>query len=356
MAYTTIDDPTAYFQANLHNGDGGTGQTLTFDGNSDLQLDFHWGKCRSESGRDWQVIDTVRGITKGLTTTTSAAEYTNSTYVTAIGSNGYSIGQNNDNNKAGETYVSYNWKAGTSVSGDTTGSGTLKTYTGSVNTDAGFSIIKYTGNGTSGHTIPHNLTQKPAMIIVKNLTGDNWTVYHHKIASDPATDYIFFNSTAAASDHVGYWNDTEPTSSVFTVGNDGGTNANNVSLIAYCFAEKQGYSKFSSYVGNGNADGTFVYTGFKPAFVMIKRSDASDSWCVFDNKRLGYNVNNYTLFANQSAAENTEASIDFTAQGFKLRGTQTRLNTSGGTYIYMAFAENPFVTSTDNGSIPACAR
>ena len=356
MAYTTIDDPTAYFQANLHNGDGGTGQTLTFDGNSDLQLDFHWGKCRSESGRDWQVIDTVRGITKGLTTTTSAAEYTNSTYVTAIGSNGYSIGQNNDNNKAGETYVSYNWKAGTSVSGDTTGSGTLKTYTGSVNTDAGFSIIKYTGNGTSGHTIPHNLTQKPAMIIVKNLTGDNWTVYHHKIASDPATDYIFLNSEAAASDHVGYWNDTEPTSSVFTVGNDGGTNANNVSLIAYCFAEKQGYSKFSSYVGNGNADGTFVYTGFKPAFVMIKRSDASDSWCVFDNKRLGYNVNNYTLFANQSAAENTEASIDFTAQGFKLRGTQTRLNTSGGTYIYMAFAENPFVTSTDNGSIPACAR
>ena len=357
MSYTEIDDPTAYFQSNLHTGNSGT-NAITFSGNSDLQPDWIWIKERGATG--FHVLtDTVRGITKQIYSNDTQTENTNSSSVTAIGSNGFTLGNRADVNNNSDTYVSWNWKAGTSVSGDTTGSGTAKTYTGSVNTDAGFSIIKYTGNGTSGHTIPHNLTQKPAMIIVKNLTGDNWTVYHHKIASDPATDYIFFNSTAAASDHVGYWNDTEPTSSVFTVGNDGGTNANNVSLIAYCFAEKQGYSKFGSYTGNGSTDGTFVYTGFKPAWFMIKRTNANSYWTIFDNKRSssgGSNEIDYSLDANVSNAEETGTSVndvDFLSNGIKIREDNGDLNSSGSTIIYMAFAENPFVTST---GVPATAR
>ena len=358
MAYTDIDDPTAYFQSNLHTGNSGT-NAITFSGNSDLQPDWIWIKERGATG--FHVLtDTVRGITKQIYSNDTQTENTNSSSVTAIGSNGFTLGNRADVNNNSDTYVSWNWKAGTSVSGDTTGSGTAKTYTGSVNTDAGFSIIKYTGNGTSGHTIPHNLTQKPAMIIVKKLTGDNWTVYHHKIASDPATDYIFFNSTAAASDYAGYWNDTEPTSSVFTVGNDGGSNANDVSLIAYCFAEKQGYSKFSSYVGNGSSSsGPFIFTGFKPAFLMIKATDAVKSWMLLDNKRnpsglSGANTVDYRLRADTSEATSDNADgMDFLSNGFKPLNTDTSTNQSGTNYIYMAFAENPFVTST---GVPATAR
>ena len=351
MSYTEIDDPTAYFQSNLHTGNSGT-NAITFSGNSDLQPDWIWIKERGATG--FHVLtDTVRGITKQIYSNDTQTENTNSSSVTAIGSNGFTLGNRADVNNNSDTYVSWNWKAGTSVSGDTTGSGTAKTYTGSVNTDAGFSIIKYTGNGTSGHTIPHNLTQKPAMIIVKNLTGDNWTVYHHKIASDPATDYIFFNSTAAASDHVGYWNDTEPTSSVFTVGNDGGTNANNVSLIAYCFAEKQGYSKFGSYTGNGSTDGTFVYTGFKPAFVLVKQSSAAgEGWYLWDNKRDVFNAATNTLSPNSSSAEGAGVDMDILSNGFKHRYSGAASN-SAATFIYMAFASNPFVTST---GVPATAR
>ena len=349
-----IDKPSDYFNTVLYTGNN-TARTIT---GLDFQPDWIWGKGRSEAS-DHTATDSVRGNTKVLTPNDSSGEGTTSTYVTSFNSNGFSLGNDNGMNKNNVTYASWNWKAGTSVSGNTTGSGTAKSYSGSVNTDAGFSIIKYTGNGTSGHTIPHNLTQKPAMIIVKNLTGDNWTVYHHKIASDPATDYIFLNSTAAASDHVGYWNDTEPTSSVFTVGNDGGTNANDVSLIAYCFAEKQGYSKFGSYVGNGSTDGPMVYTGFKPAWFMIKRTNANSYWTIFDNKRSssgGSNEIDYSLDANVSNAEETGTSVndvDFLSNGIKIREDNGDLNSSGSTIIYMAFAENPFVASN---FVPTTAR
>ena len=354
MAYTDIDDPSAYFQVNLHSGDGGTGQTLTFDGNSDLQLDFHWARCRSEAGREWQVIDTVRGITKGLTTVTTATEYTEAKYVTAIGSDGYSIGQNNDNNKANETYVSYNWKTGTSVSGNTTGSGTAKAYSGSVSTDAGFSIIAYLGNGTAGHTIPHHLGVVPQMIIVKERANANsWYVYHHSLGN---AKNLYLNTTHAEQTD-GVWNDTTPTSSVFSVSDANAINRNNGTTVAYCFAEKQGYSKFGTYLGNGNNDGTYIHLGFKPAFVMVKKVDATANWSLIDNKRDPFNVTYHFLEPNVSDDEfipsSPQAAFDFCSQGFKCRSSNGAINSSGHTFLYMAFAENPFVTST---GVPATAR
>ena len=334
MAYTDIDDPTAYFQANLHSGDGGTGQTLTFDGNSDLQLDLHWGKCRSEGGREWQVIDTVRGITKGLTTVTTAAEYTESTYVTAIGSNGYSIGQNNDNNKAGETYVSYNWKEQAGV----------------------MDIVTYTGNG-SNRTIAHNLGVKPAVMVHKGRSNAyNWGVYHHALSPSNERS-LNFNTTGAVNVDDGgvYYNSTDPTSSVFSLGTNVGYNANGATYVAYLFAEKKGYSKFSSYTGNGNADGTFVYTGFKPAFVLIKQTNSGNIWELFDNKRSPSNLVDDYLSPDASDAETTGSSqsLDFLSNGFKPRANASGLNGSGSSYIYMCFAENPFTTST---GVPATAR
>ena len=358
MAYTTIDDPSAYFQTNLHSGDGGTGQTLTFDGNSDLQLDFHWGKCRSESGRDWQVIDTVRGITKGLTTTTSAAEYTNSTYVTAIGSNGYSIGQNNDNNKAGETYVSYNWKgnsSGTSVSA----SGGVDGYnacTHYANQDAGFSIVKYTGrnsvlNNGQDTRVTHGLGVIPKMIIIKSTdTVQNWVVFHHYNWNGC---HFNLNTNSAMNCNLYVGNNNNTTSSYFNVGNNDLTNKNSANFISYVFAEKKGYSKFGHVVGNGSAtNGTFCYTGFKPAWILVKNK-ASGNWQLLDNKRNLFNVAVNSLSPDVSDAEyTTETDIDFLSNGFKFYENYN-LNKTGDTYIFAAFAENPFVTST---GVPATAR
>ena len=221
----------------------------------------------------------------------------------------------------------------------------------SPNTTAGFSIVSYTGNGTSGATVGHGLSSKPGMMIFKERNGaTGWVVYQHKNTSAPATEYLQLNTTAATADYAGYFNDTEPTSSVFTLGNDTGINQNNDTYIAYCFSEVKGYSKFGSYGGNQNANGVFVYLGFKPAFLMIKRSSTGNpsatNWQMFDSKRLGYNVDNNQLQANLSNAEGTDDDLDILSNGFKLRGTGGDLNHSGHTYIYMAFAENPFTSST----------
>ena len=340
-----IDKPSDYFNTVIYTGNGGT-QGITGVG---FKPDFNWIKDRDGTpSHVWH--DIIRGVTKRLMSNNTNAEDTGS-QINSFDTDGFTV-PNNNNNTNGSDYVAWNWLGSNTTASN--GNGSI-TSTVSVNTTSGFSVVKYPGNGTAGATIGHGLGTTPQIIFIKTIDSASypWYAYSEAIGN---TKHLRLNDTNAEDTALTIFNNTSPTSSVFSVGTNGGANGSGLNLIAYCFAEKQGYSKFGSYTGNGNADGTFVYTGFKPAFVMIKRSDASDSWCVFDNKRLGYNVNNYTLFANQSAAENTEASIDFTAQGFKLRGTQTRLNTSGGTYIYMAFAENPFVTSTDNGSIPATAR
>ena len=349
--YTTIDDPSAYFQCTLYAGNNGT-QTITHGGNSDLQADLIWGKARNDTAAHFR-IDSVRGVSKRFKQNADA-ESTVSTGITAIGSDSFAVGNDGDFNDTGINYVSWNWKAGTSVSGNTTGSGTAKAYTGSVSTTAGFSIIKYLGNGTAGHTIPHHLGAAPKMIIVKSTEGSRSWIVLPPVTDGHDKDLKLNDTDAIGGSDV--WNNVAPSSTVFSVGSNAVMNNNDVALIAYSFAEKQGYSKFGSYVGNGNADGTFVYTGFKPAWVMTKSSATTSNWEIKDNKRLGYNTVDTYIKANAGAAEDTGVSshaMDFLSNGFKHRGNNDEVNGSGEAYIYMAFAENPFVTSS---GVPALAR
>ena len=344
-----INKPSDYFNTKLYTGNGGT-QSITGVG---FQPNMTWIKGRSFVDNHF-ITDSVRGVTKTIFPDLTAAEETQSGALTAFGSDGFSVGSMAEGNTNGATFASWNWKAGTSVSGTSTGSGTGKAYSGSVNTTSGFSIIKYLGNGSSGHTIPHHLSAVPQFIVVKSLDrGTNWITYQAPLG---AGKFLRLNQTNAESTSSSRWNDTTPTSTVFTVGNDGDLNNNDENYIAYIIANVQGYSKIGSYVGNGNADGTFVYTSFKPAWIMIKVTSTTSNWGMFDNKRLGFNPKNEFVRANETAAESSDYDgIDFLSNGFKLKTTSTLVN-AAQTYIYMAFAENPFVTSTDNGSIPATAR
>ena len=363
MAYTTIDDPTAYFQTITWTGNGSDPRTITFDGNSDMQPDWVWEKSRSLAYQH-NLYDSVRGGGKGLDLPAAAVEVSNNAngYISAFTSDGFTLTAGSTNNELlnenTTTYVGWGWKAGTSFTNDASGTGIGSIDSaGSFNNDSGFSIVSYTGNNTSGATLKHGLNTAPAMVIVKNRNRtDNrdWVVYHQKLTS--ASYYIYLNSTGAmAGAYANFWNNTAPNSSVITLGSgDTTTNGNGDTYIAYCFAEKKGYSKFGSYTGNGNADGTFVYTGFKPAFIMCKRTDGADDWFLLDNKRDIDNPANHWLMADSSGAEQTSPIFfDFLSNGFKNRGTGGGNNASGGTYIYMAFAENPFVTST---GVPATAR
>ena len=344
-----INKPSDYFNTKLYTGNGGT-QSITGVG---FQPNMTWIKGRSFVDNHF-ITDSVRGVTKTIFPDLTAAEETQSGALTAFGSDGFSVGSMAEGNTNGATFASWNWKAGTSVSGTSTGSGTGKAYSGSVNTTSGFSIIKYLGNGSSGHTIPHHLSAVPQFIVVKSLDrGTNWITYQAPLG---AGKFLRLNQTNAESTSSSRWNDTTPTSTVFTVGNDGDLNNNDENYIAYIIANVQGYSKIGSYTGNGNADGTFVYTGFKPAMIIIKQTNEARDWLIIDNKRLGYNVKNYDLHPNDNVAEDTRERLDIVSNGFKMRDASNANNKSGGSYIYMAFAENPFVTSTGNGSIPATAR
>ena len=350
MAYTDIDNPELYFQTKIWSGNGGT-QAITFDGSENMQPDWVWIKRRNDTNGH-TVLDSVRGATKSWRADATEAEETRASSLTSFDSNGFTLGSDGNVNASGGTYVAWNWKAGTSVSGNTTGSGTAKAYSGSVNTDAGFSIIKYVGNGTSGHTIPHHLTVAPNVIITKVLNETSSAyVYHSGIG---ATKNLFLSEGDAAGTSAAYWANTAPSSSVFTVGDQTGNNGNSKNIIAYCFADIKGYSKFGSYTGNGNADGPMIVTGMKPAWLMIKRSSTGgDDWMMTDNKMNLFNVINKRLNPNSNGAEQSTDIIDFVSNGFKLRATPDYMNGSGSTYIYMAFAENPFVTST---GVPATAR
>ena len=358
MAYTDIDNPELYFQTKIFTGNENT-LAVTFDGSENMQPDWVWIKNRADN-YNHSLFDSVRGATKRIASNATLAEATVAASLTAFNSNGFTLGNDTTSNAPNNSHVSWNWKAGTSVSGDTTGSGTLKTYTGSVNTDAGFSITSFTGNGTIGHTIPHSLNAIPSMFIIKKYGGSgdstarDWDVYHQSLGN---TKVIFLNTTAANSTSSEYWNDTTPTSSVITLGANDQINGNNNTYICYAFAEKQGYSKFGSYVGNGNADGTFVYTGFKPAFVMVKNTGVSEQWSMHDLKRNDAVIPNYarlTADDNQAEATNTTfAKVEILSNGFKLGNSADVINDSGVEFIYMAFAEQPFVTST---GVPATAR
>ena len=347
MAWT-INNGKLYFNTKLYTGNGGT-NAITGVG---FQPDWTWIKGRSVAYSN-TVFDVIRGATKRIETNTSGAESTLSTGLTTWGTDGFTLGSSAAVNENSATFASWNWKAGTSFTNDAsaTGIGSIDS-TGSVNQDAGFSIVSYTGNSPTATTIKHGLNSVPQMIIFKRRVGDgNWSTYHQATGNTKA---LSLNTAAAPDTSAGYFNNTTPTSSVFSVANSGDTNSNGNPMIAYCFAEKQGYSKFGSYTGNGNANGTFVYTGFKPAYVMLKRTDtAGERWNIKDNKRDGYNQTDPVLTADSSGVEYDDAQMDLLSNGFKIRTSAVSTNASGGTYIYMAFAENPFVTST---GVPATAR
>ena len=358
MAYTTIDDPTKFFSTNLWVGDDTSPRTLTGFGH---QPDFVWARYRDGGSLNNVLTNSLRGGDKMLFSNSTLGEDTKSHgEITSFNSDGITVadGTNatyprlyfNDDDPFGAgtagNYVGWSWKAGgTAVSN---GDGSIASSV-SANQTAGFSIVSFTGTQSVG-TVGHGLGAVPAAFIVKNTaaSSDAWYVYHQGLASDPQTDYIILNSTAAAVDYNTPWNDTAPTSSVFTVGADGGTNESGSTMLAYCFAEIKGYSKFGKWTGNGNADGPFVYTGFRPAFVMLKdhTSGSGYNWIIIDSTRSPTNGIGKRLQPSSTNGEYTDVSnfCDFTANGFKWRGSQANWNASSVGYIYFAFAEHPFVT------------
>ena len=358
MAYTTIDDPSAYFQTALHSSSNSA--TITNDGNSDLQPDLIWSKSRNQT-RNHALYDSSRGVRKYVMSNLADVEATADSGfdLTSFNSDGFSTGNNQFNVICGgDNYVAWQWKA----NGGTTSSNTDGSITSTVqaNTTAGFSIVTYTGTG-SATTIGHGLGAVPSVMIVKNRSkssGEGWMVYHHKNTSAPETDYIQLHSTNGTVDNNIAWNDTAPTSTVFSVNNDDSTNDSGETFVGYFFTEIQGYSKFGSYTGNaGEPNGPFVYLGFKPAWLMIKASSENgQAWFINDSKRDPTNEITKRLFPNLNSAEG-EASgdnnLDYLSNGFKITTQDDGLNKSGVTYIYMAFAEHPFVSSE---GVPTTAR
>jgi len=343
MAYTTINKSSAHFNTKLYTGTGSS-QSIT---GVNFQPDLVWVKSRSNTSEQ-SLFDVVRGVNKRIRSNSDGVETTAGNSVTAFGSDGFTVVSHADVNTNNQTYASWNWKAGGSASSNTNGSITSNV---SVNDTAGFSVVSYTGTEANA-TVGHGLSSAPSMIIFKELVqGYAWRVYHHSLAN---TQKLIFSTTAAVTTDAAAFNSTSPTSTVFSVGSSGGTNWSGA-MIAYCFAEKQGYSKMGSYTGNGNVDGTFVYTGFKPAYVMIKKSSASGSgWVIVDTKRNPENAGaTLRLLAQATSSESTDHLLDMLSNGFKIRDSDATLNTSGATFIYMAFAEAPLV-GTNN--VPCTAR
>jgi hypothetical protein len=357
MAYTNIDDPSAHFQTALYTGTGST-QSITNDGNSNMQPDWVWIKSRSDAS--WHSLqDSSRGATKTLFSNTTNVEVTYTDAQTSFDSDGFSLGADASGgsvNVSSRTYVAWNWKA----NGGTTSSNTDGSVTSTVqaNQDAGFSIVTFTSapsSGTGIFSVGHGLGQIPAMVITKSKDStSNWWSWHKGLTGGNSnTSYIVaLERITAEGSYSNAWG-AGMTSSVFGM-QSGNTAVASSDYVAYCFAEKQGFSKFGTYVGNGSTDGSFVYTGFKPALVILKGSSAVGSWYMIDNKRDVDNVAHHALEAQSSAAEYTNYNfIDMLSNGFKLRLGTSEINTNGNTYIYMAFAENPFTTST---GIPTTAR
>jgi len=349
MAYTTIKKPSDYFNTILYTGDNSSPRTITGVG---FQPDMNWSKIRSEVNDHW-VSDAVRGANKIIRPNGTDDELVNGSggYISSFNSDGYVIASgsasNNNFNKSSGTMVSWNWKANGAGSSNTDGS---ITSTVSANTTSGFSIVSYTGTGSVA-TIGHGLGTTPSMMILKSRDNGtlNWLVYHKSIGNTGALYLDLTNGTQTIS---AFWNNTSPTSSVFTIGTGGTPNNSGDNYIAYCFADVKGFSKFGSYVGNGETpNGTFVYTGFKPAFVMGKATSGTENWFMNDNKRLGYNDKNYRLYPNLSNSEATDSNMEILSNGFKLNTANGNSNGVGKTYIYMAFAEEPLV-----GDNPATAR
>ncbi len=336
MAYTTINKSSEHFNTKLYAGNDGT-NAITGVG---FQPDFNWIKDRTSTG-EHLLVDVVRGMYNIRSNSDVAQSANGSIHQQSLDSDGFTVaGSAGNSNASGRNYASWNWKANGAGSANT--DGTISS-TVSANTTSGFSIVSYTGTGSTT-TVGHGLGVAPSMIIVKKINNSGGFVSWHKSLSGGSGGYIYLNSSSAAGTTSNYWGSTVPSSTTFGVWSSGGdNNANGDNFIAYCFVEKKGFSKFGSYTGNGNADGPFVYTGFKPAMVIAKRTDSTGNWRIRDNRRPAYNVIDKVLRPNTSEAEITEDNHDFLSNGFKVRTTGPENNASGGTFIYMAFAEAPLV-------------
>ena len=368
MAYTTIDNPELYFQVKLYTGNGTDDTAITLDGDENMSPNLIWIKPRNDA-RGHHLQDTIRGVNNALIINESSAEYTGlSNVIKSFDSDGFTLGTSNDINKSSNTHVAWCWKAGTSFTNDAsaTSIGSIDS-SGSASSDAGFSIVSWTGNDSDA-TIKHGLSTAPQIYILKNRSDDStdWRVAQ-TVAGNTMTGgngyYMELNDTKGSTNpgSAVTWGSTPtaPTSSVFTVGSHNSHNGNSDGFIAYCWHSVQGFSKIGGYTGNGNVDGSFVYTGFRPAFIMIKQHDADGTdWTILDNKRPVENPADQWIAPNTNAAEvandTTALSADLLSNGFKLRGSASDgTNGSSDDFIYMAFAEAPFVNS--NG-VPCNAR
>jgi len=340
MAYTTIDDPEAYFQVQKYTGNASNDHAITLGGDTDMQPDMVWIKNRdSETSSDYHMVfDSVRGATKHWRPNVNEAETTDADTLDAFQSDGFRIDDNDKVNTNADKYVSWNWKE---------------------SADAGFDILTYVGNHTSGRTVAHSLSAVPHWMIIKNLnSAEKPAVYHHKTASSSPEDYLMvLSDTTARYDDLSFLNDTAPTSSIFTLGNTQGISEDGSTMVAYLWRSVQGFSKFGSYLGTSNVDGAYIHLGFRPAYVMTKRtSGGTGGWYMFDNKRNGFNgsTGNIALFAHHESLEGagTTVRLDLLSNGFKWRHADNDHNGTG-TYIFMAFAEAPFVNSK---GVPCNAR
>ena len=349
MAYTTINKSTDHFNTKLVTGNGYTTQAISGIGH---QPDLVWYKGRNLTSPNL-FFDAVRGANKALVANNTNTEASVTGYLNSFDSDGFTVGNDGAVNGSGDTYCSWNWKA--NGQGSANSDGTFATTYTSANQTAGFSISEFTVSGSGNVSFGHGLGAKPKLVITKSTSHTtNWNVYHEDTSASPQNDYLFLNTTAAKASSTNVWG-TGMTTSVVGLGVDIGVTAGRT-YVAYCFAEKPGYSKIGSYTGNGSADGTFIYTGFKPAWVMVKRTDSTNNWMIIDNKRTPSNTGTVPeIFADSNSAENnsTDGRFDYLSNGLKARGTNAVINASGGTYLYMAFAEAPLV---GQNNVPATAR
>ena len=332
MAYTTVNKSSLHQNTVLYTGNN-TGQSITGVG---FQPDLVWNKSRgnTESHNVW---DAVRGTTKGLVTNAGDAESTWATGLTSFDSDGFTVGSLDSLNDNSLNFAAWCWKANGAGAANTDGS--INSTATSANTTAGFSIVKYTGTGSNA-TVGHGLGVAPKMILIKGVAATWWFVYHAGIPT-PTTAKLNLNTNGHNNDaQASYWNSTAPTSSVFSLGTEGSVNSSGADYIAYCFADVAGYSKMGNYKGNGNANGVFIYTGFKPKFLILKRANGDDWWGLYDSIRSPYNVTKERIYPNTNDAGADVTNVDFLSNGFKLRITDSAINGDAGNYIYMAFGQS----------------
>ena len=346
--FTTIDDAGLFYNTLLYTGTGSS-NAVTGVG---FSPNMTWIKARDNTTSHY-LFDTARGATKGIFPDGTWEEATNVEYLNAFDADGFTVGTNTAVNNSTTLYASWNWKAATTTGIDTTGS-TITPSAYTFDATSKVSAIAYSGNSVSGATLPHGLGVQPDMVVVKrlNTAGTQWINPFIAMQAD-FESALHWDAQSVQEDLSSFFNDTAPTAVNVVLGNDNVTNSTGNTYIAYCFAAVQGYSKFGKYTGNGNADGPFVYTGFRPAYFFVKAADSLDSWVLYDNKRLGYNEENDYFRIESTAAESSNTPADILSNGFKIRYQYGETNASGGDYVYAAFAESPLVNSE---SVPTNAR